>query len=397
MNLGLAKALDRVLGGLAGRAVGFADAVRDALSPPPPVERVEHLLVSKFWGLGNWALLRPVVRDLRARWPAARLTIATLAANRVLVEDLADELLLVRPRSYAGVASDLMRALRRLRRHPADLALDFEQFARAGALLARLGRSGQRVGFRSGGAGRDALYTVLVPFRTDVHASRSFRDLAEAAGVAPGPYVPGALAPTPAGRAVAGPYLSASPFVVLHPGSGDNFPGRRWSETSFAAVGRRALAAGHRVVVTGGAAEAALARRLAARLGPGALSAAGRLDVAGLVALLAAARAVVSNDTAPVHLASALGVPVLAIFGPNTPVLYGPLSAGSRAFYRALPCSPCLTTSNYRSSRCRIHTCTASIPAGEVVTALARLLEGGAGDAVPPTGARDARWTGASS
>ena len=131
---------------------------------------------------------------------------------------------------------------------------------------------------------------------------------------------------------------------------------------------------GRRVVVTGGRAERDLAARVTGRVGAGATSLAGRLSVGAFVALLARAEAVVSNDTGPVHLASALGVPTLAVFGPNTPVLYGPLAAGSRAFYRALPCSPCLTTTNYRSSRCRIHTCTASIPAGEVAGALERLL-----------------------
>jgi ADP-heptose:LPS heptosyltransferase len=129
--------------------------------------------------------------------------------------------------------------------------------------------------------------------------------------------------------------------------------------------------------VTGSAAESALAARVAEGSGPGAVSAAGRLDLDGLVALLAGARALVSNDTGPVHLASALAVPTLAIFGPNTPTIYGPLAPGSRTFYRALPCSPCLTAASYRSSRCRIFACMAAIPTGEVVGALQRVLAHG--------------------
>ena len=85
-----------------------------------------------------------------------------------------------------------------------------------------------------------------------------------------------------------------------------------------------------------------------------------------------------SNDTGPVHLASALHRPVLALFGPNTPVLYGPLSppAGPRstALWKALPCSPCLTEANYRSSRCRIHSCMSAIATGEATAALDRIL-----------------------
>lgn len=379
MNLGRAKRLDRFVGGVLGLALGAADRLGEALRPPPAVTRVRHVLVVKFWGLGNWALLRPIVRDLRARHAGARFTIATLEANLPLVEDLAEQVLVVRPTSVARTLRDLLRAVRVLRRDPPDLALDFEQFARSGALLARLGGAAQRVGFRAGS--RDGLYTVTVPWRPDAHASRSFRDLAEAGGLAPGPYRPGGLEPTPAGRARAAPFVRGGPFVVLHPGSGDNFPGRRWSETGFAAVGRAARTCGRRVLVTGGPAEVPLASRVAAAVGDGARAVAGGLPVDGLVALLAAADALVSNDTGPVHLASQVGTPVLALYGPNTPVLYGPLSPGSRAFHRGLPCSPCITVANYRSSRCRIHTCMASLPAGEVALALERLLRRSAAEA----------------
>jgi heptosyltransferase-3 len=374
VRLGLAKALDRRVGGALGRLVGWADRASEALRPPGPVPSVRRVLVVKFWGLGNWALLRPILADLRARWSGARFAVLTLAANAPLARDLADDLLLVRPERFGTVVRDLAAAVRRLRRESPDLALDFEQFARSGALVARAAGAAQRVGFRTGDPGRDGLYTALVPFRSDAHASRSFRDLAEAAGLAAGPYRPGRLVPAPealhAARALAGEV----PYVVLHPGSGDNFPGRRWSAAGFAAAGRVAVEAGHRVLVTGSAAEASCAGEVVRLVGAGASDLVGRLDLPTLIGVVAGARAVLANDTGPVHLASALGVPVLGLYGPNTPVVYGPLSAGSTAFYRALPCSPCLTPGSYRSSRCRIHTCMQAIPTGEVTAALVRLL-----------------------
>lgn len=378
MNLGLAKHMDRVLGGWLGACLGATDRVAELGRTPAAVEQVRHVLIVKFWGLGNWALLRPIVRDVRSRYPSARVTIATLAGNAPLARDLADDLLLVRTDSVLRTLRDLAGAVRRLRRDPPDLALDFEQFARSGALLARLGRAAQRVGFRTGTRSRDGLYTVTVPFRGDAHAARSFRDLAEAGGLTPAPYEPGALRPTPAGEAGVAAHVAAGPYVVLHPGSGDNFPGRRWSVAGFAAAGRLAMSLGRHVLVTGGPGEVALAERTAAAVGEGACSLAGELSIEELVALLARADALVSNDTGPVHIASQLDTPVLAIYGPNTPVLYGPLSRNSRAFYRELPCSPCITVANYRSSRCRIFTCMAAIPVGEVVHHLRGVLEGSA-------------------
>ena len=71
MNLSVAKAVDRVAGGALARALAAADAVRDLVAAPlPPVETVRTIAVVKFWGVGNWALLRPVVTALRDRWPA---------------------------------------------------------------------------------------------------------------------------------------------------------------------------------------------------------------------------------------------------------------------------------------------------------------------------------------
>jgi ADP-heptose:LPS heptosyltransferase len=374
VSLARAKALDRRLGAPWAGALAALDRVVEAVRTPAPVEDVRHVLVTKLWGVGNWALLRPIVHDLRARYPAARFSLLTLTSNLPLVSDLADTLLLVRPQGVVAAALDLARAVRRLRQDPPDLALDFEAFAHAGALAARLGRARQRIGFATPGRLRQGLYTALVPWRTDAHASRSFRDLAESGGLAPAPYRAGGLEATAAGREATASWRASGPYALVHPGSGDNFPGRRWSEAGFAAVARTLVARGARVFVAGSAAEADLAARVAASAGPGAESLAGRLTLEGLVALVAEARLLVSNDTGPVHLASALGVRTLALFGPNTPVLYGPLAPGSRAFYRELACSPCLTASSQRSSRCRLFTCMASIPVGEVVEAAARAL-----------------------
>ena len=385
MNLAAAKLVDRVGGAVLGRAYAVADALARLRRAPAPIEDVDRILVVKFWGLGNWALLRPVVRDLAARWPRAKTTLVTLAANRALVEDLADDVILLRGEGYGRLVADLARAVRRIRRARTSLSVDFEQFSSAGTLLARAAGVPQRIGFASAFPSRDALLTARVPFRRDAHASRSFRDLVEAAGVPRGPYLAGALASTARGRAEAERLLGGAAgrrgdrdVVVLHPGSGDNFPGRRWSEAGFSALARQAVERrGLRAVVTGSASERELCARVAAAAGPSVESAAGRLSVEGLVALLERAVALVSNDTGPVHLASALGRPVLALFGPNTPVLYGPLSAGSRALHKALPCSPCLTADNYRSSPCRLHVCMASISVGEAAAAFSAVLDAG--------------------
>jgi ADP-heptose:LPS heptosyltransferase len=294
--------------------------------------------------------------------------------------------------SYAGAA------VRAWRERP-DLAIDFEQFARASAILAVLARARQIIGLATPGQGRSVLYHKRVRYDDRQHMGQTYLDLARAAGVQETTYRPEPFDPGDAARAEVAAFLAAAqvgaaaaaaseaasdaasdanvPLVVVHPGSGDNFQGRRWPAQNFARLADGLVRDhGARIVVTGGDAESALVADVLRRMEePGrAVSAAGRLSVLGLAALLERSALLVTNDTAPVHLGSALGVPVLALYGPNTPLLYGPLSPGSHAFYRALPCSPCLTNMNYKTSHCRMPVCIQDIGVAEVGRRAAAVL-----------------------
>ncbi|MFD8545471.1 glycosyltransferase family 9 protein [Streptomyces sp. NPDC059649] len=131
----------------------------------------------------------------------------------------------------------------------------------------------------------------------------------------------------PADLGIAAPAL-ASPApgaVVVHPGA--DAAARCWPAERFAAVATALHRAGHRVVVTAGAGEGSLARRVAEQAGlPGAavLGGAADLPFAELAALVAQARAVIVGDTGLAHLASALGTPSVVLFGPVAPRLWGP-------------------------------------------------------------------------
>ncbi|HEU4657501.1 MAG TPA: glycosyltransferase family 9 protein [Capillimicrobium sp.] len=115
--------------------------------------------------------------------------------------------------------------------------------------------------------------------------------------------------------------------TVVHPGAAA--PARRWPPERFAALARAERQAGRPVVVTGSAAEAPLARRVAEAAGlPAGAVLAGRTDLLGLAATIAAARRVVSGDTGVAHLAVAFGIPSLTLFGPIPPSEWGPPPGG---------------------------------------------------------------------
>ncbi len=102
------------------------------------------------------------------------------------------------------------------------------------------------------------------------------------------------------------------PMAALHPGASD--PRRRWPPSAFAGVARDLARRGLRVVVTGTAAEAAIASAVVREAGAGVEDLSGRLDLSALVGTLERCAVVVSNDTGPLHVAAAVGTPTVGIF-----------------------------------------------------------------------------------
>ena len=121
--------------------------------------------------------------------------------------------------------------------------------------------------------------------------------------------------------------------TLIHPGAAS--PSRRWPPERFAEVARSEMAKGRRVIVTGGPDEAELAGDVAARAGlPSGAVHAGQSGVLTIARLVAAADRVLCGDTGIAHLATALRIPSVVLFGPTSPALWGP--PPDRPWHRAL-------------------------------------------------------------
>jgi ADP-heptose:LPS heptosyltransferase len=174
---------------------------------------------------------------------------------------------------------------------------------------------------------------------------------------------PAELRPTADDRAAAG-RIARAPYVVLCPGAAH--ASKRWPAGHWRALAL-ALAPRFTVVATGTAAERPLLAGVPVvdafgwALGPTA-------------ALLAGARGVVANDSGLMHLATAVGVPVVVLFGPTAPAFgYGPYQATAQVLERALPCRPCST---HGTARCPLghQDCLRSLVPDAVDAALTALV-----------------------
>ncbi|NJP33926.1 glycosyltransferase family 9 protein, partial [Micromonospora thermarum] len=170
------------------------------------------------------------------------------------------------------------------------------------------------------------------------------------------------LRPVPAAPSQVGP----PGYVVLHPGSAAQ--SRGLPPELAAGIVRTLTAAGHRVVVTGGADEAELTSWVA---GDDAVDLGGGTGLAELAATVAGAAAVVVGNTGPAHLAAAYGVPVVSLFAPTVPFgQWGPWRVPTVRLGDAA--APCRDT---RAARCPVpgHPCLSRITPGEVLDGLALL------------------------
>jgi ADP-heptose:LPS heptosyltransferase len=340
--------------------------------PPPPTPR--RVLAIKLYGLGNIAMLLPVLAALRRGLPDAEIDFLTLDENRSLLErsGLVNRALTVRAEGYVGLFRDLWRTFLRMRRQRYDLVLDFEQFIKLSTIISYLTGAPDRIGFNTAGQRRGSLYTTRVVCRDGDHMSDVFMRILRPLRIDMTPSMPDMhtseeeMSGANALLAEAGVDAQHKLVVAVHIGSGPNFYKlalKRWPTSSFAKlcdmlIERRGAA----IVLTGkGEEEAALVEEVKAQMKHAPIDACDRLSIGELLALLKRADLTVSNDTSVMHLASVMGTPVTAFFGPTDPLQYGPRNPHDVVMYRDYYCSPCLTNYNLKISYCTAPVCIRSI------------------------------------
>lgn len=331
---------------------------RDTEKPP------QRILLIKFWGIGNIIMLLPAARALKERFPGAALDILTLTTNKAPAESsgLFAAAHLIDNSSLMAFLVTAWGNYRGLKKAGYDLIIDFEQFARFSALYSALLNCPKTIGFNTKGQCRGFLYTHPVEYNNGIHITRSFYSLAGRAGCSSKAEIEAApVISDERHRDEALNLISEWGFVnerliIMHTGTSRNFSLRRWPLEYYAELADK-LADNFavKIVFTGTGEERELAEKAMSYMKnkSSAVNAAGRLDFYRFAALLKLSVLLVSADTAPVHLASSLAVPVCGLYGPNTPLLYGPWGARSIAFYKRLPCSPCITNYNAKINKCR--------------------------------------------
>lgn len=367
--------------------------------PSPPPRRILVVLLSE---MGSLVLAEPMFRRLRERHPAAEIHMMLFKRNRQLLDLLGvvdpANVITIRDDSLSNLLRDLWAAIKRMRATRYDAVVDCELFSRISAILSGLSGAPQRVGFHrytQEGLFRGSFMTSPIPYNPYRHLSHQLVALADGIDSQSWPrgkdgrvadsFVPPVFTPEPGElQKEAGqlhrdhPSLLGKPLVLLYP-SGGLLPIRAWPLQHYVQVAQGLLSDGFAVGIIGMPDDRALGDQLRAACDNDVhcVNLAGYTrSVRHLMTLFHRASMLITNDGGPGQFAAMTPIQTIVFFGPETPTLYRSWSPHAHAFFTALPCAPCLTAYNHRSSPCDgDNQCLKRILPGEVLAKARDMLK----------------------
>ena len=293
--------------------------------------------------LGDVILTTPLIAELAKRGPVDVLVTPEGAAVLANNPNIRDTIRYDKRGTY-GSTLTLWQTVKELRSRRPYAAAYLAQGSFRSGLLAMMTGARERIGFASS-TGR-ALYTTQLPYRPDRHHAERLWSLAmsECADPPTREQTRPRLYPSDEERNLVDRVLSrggssGEPFVALAPGSA--WGTKRWPY--YVELAKR-LGDDLRIAVVGSKSDARIAEEIVAALPTGrVINAVGSLPLLASAELIGRAQAIVTNDSAPQHLASAMGTPTLTIFGPTVPEFgFGPLAERHAvAGLDGLQCRPC--------------------------------------------------------
>ncbi len=353
--------------------------------------------------MGSTILASAAIRRVQERYPDAEHAFAIFRKNAASLRllHLFDDrhIFTIRDDSLGHMAADVAAFVRFCRAERIDTVIDLELFSRISSILSLLSGATTRVGFHNyhgEGLYRGEHLTHRVQYNPYLHMSQNFLALIEALDCDPAaiplpkreiPVPPPPLQVPVDAEAfdyvrrqleACYPLTPAHRLVVVNHDAGGLLPIRTWPMERYAELVRRLLDADPMllVVLMGIAESEASARAIVARVGdPRCINFVGRTrTLTDVLQLFHQSKLLITNDSGPAHFASLTPIKSITLFGPETPVLYGPLGPHTVHLFANLACSPCLSALNHRSSPCRDNRCLQEISVAQVFAHAERLL-----------------------
>lgn len=340
---------------------------------PPPKIDAQRILLVLHGSIGDVTRALPLAGLLRAGYPKAFIAWSVEPAAAALLEgnSAIDEVIVFDRRRWW---QSFGAFLKQIRRHKFDLVLDLQRHLKSG-VISRCSGAPHRLGFHRADAKEcNWLFNNLFiePCGDNIAKLDHYLKFAAFLGLALTPLRWDFALTEAEGHAVDGHLKGTeSPFAVLFVGT--RWESKNWFADQIAACANL-LRRDHRlgVVLLGGANDRQLAEQSLALTEPGVVNLTGSTSLREAIGIIARAKVAVGPDTGLMHIAAALNVPVISLWGATEPARTGPYGFASLAIKGEAPCSPC-----YRK-HCQIgRQCMRSIGTDEIAAKLKRVFNGG--------------------
>lgn len=325
MNVRVAKRLDL----LVGRPL---TSLLPSPSKAPLPAAPRSILLIRPGGIGDAVLLALAINCLKRNYPDATITILAERRNAgifTLMPVVNKVYCYDRPLEFLAVVRDSY-----------DVVIDTEQWHRLSAVVARLIRAPIKIGFATNE--RQLMFTHSVPYSHDDHETESFLNLVnilcnetKILTHITAPFLTISEQVNSRTRSLLKP-LQNKQYLVVFPGA--SVVERRWGAEKYREVARLLAGTGLPIVVVGSSVDQQDATSIAENLG---ISLAGTTSLAEAAAVIAGAALFISADSGLLHIAVALDVPTVSLFGPGIAAKWAPHGDKHRIINHNLLCSPC--------------------------------------------------------
>jgi len=299
--------------------------------------------------IGDVVMTLPAIAAVREAYPGARISILVKpwVADLLRISPDVDEVLVYeRPGVHAGLGG-LLRLVRELKARKFDMAILLQNAIEA-AIIAWLARIPVRAGYSTDARGPLLTHAVK---RSDeilrVHQTLYYLEMLNAFGLEASrkdpKLVTGEEDQVLSDRILKQRGVAEAPFLIgMAPGAAYG-PAKRWFPERFASVADRLIEKfSARVLIFGSSGDHEVARSVQEKAKNALVDLTGETSLREAISLIARCRLFVSNDSGLMHVAGALGVPTVAIFGSTNPLTTSPVGRKSVVITNNAPCSPCL-------------------------------------------------------
>lgn len=316
---------------------------------------IKNILAIKFWGMGSIILIIPSLYQIKQKFPSCKIKFLTLIRNREVLEaysEIIDDVIYIDVDS--GIKNFLLTILKlllKLRRLRFDVVIDYEFFTRFSAIITFFSKAKIKAGFIAWEVWRGNLHNVVVPFNRYWHVYNNFLNLtSKAVGVSLDkiPLI------EPKFKNKVDINISGN-YICVNPNSGELALQRRWPKENFVNLVKKIVEEFKdlKVIFIGTSKEKEYVQSIVELINnKNVESLAGKINFQQLANLLKNSKLLITNDSGPLHLAAALGVPTFSFFGPETPILYGPIGEKHTVFFKNIDCSPCINVHKCKTVKC---------------------------------------------